>query len=285
MLGVTAIINRVQHTVRYKVLVLVLFPILLVMPIALMLAIYWGANFSYEQLYIKVNTDLSVSHDIFERIKRDYLNTLGKTADSYTFRSALADDNSEAINQQIGQLKREYSFSYVQLIDVYGQPLHSANQSTHNIDARRSSALKAAQIGKASVGVEIFSANDLKRQQLAEQVQLPLIETPRARATEKVFEDRGMMIRALYPIVDTNKRILAILEAGVLLNANFSFVDAIRDLVYGPGSLIEGSIGTVTVFLDDVRINTNVPVQTGERALGTRVSDEVRTIVLDQGNT
>jgi two-component system NtrC family sensor kinase len=255
------------------------------MPIALMLAIYWGANFSYEQLYIKVNTDLSVSHDIFERIKRDYLNTLGKTADSYTFRSALADDNSEAINQQIGQLKREYSFSYVQLIDVYGQPLHSANQSTHNIDARRSSALKAAQIGKASVGVEIFSANDLKRQQLAEQVQLPLIETPRARATEKVFEDRGMMIRALYPIVDTNKRILAILEAGVLLNANFSFVDAIRDLVYGPGSLIEGSIGTVTVFLDDVRINTNVPVQTGERALGTRVSDEVRTIVLDQGNT
>ncbi|MFT7497409.1 MAG: two-component system NtrC family sensor kinase, partial [Urechidicola sp.] len=192
---------------------------------------------------------------------------------------------SEAINQQIGQLKREYSFSYVQLIDVYGQPLHSANQSTHNIDARRSSALKAAQIGKASVGVEIFSANDLKRQQLAEQVQLPLIETPRARATEKVFEDRGMMIRALYPIVDTNKRILAILEAGVLLNANFSFVDAIRDLVYGPGSLIEGSIGTVTVFLDDVRINTNVPVQTGERALGTRVSDEVRTIVLDQGNT
>ena len=36
---------------------------------------------------------------------------------------------------------------------------------------------------------------------------------------------------------------------------------------------------------DDVRISTNVPVKTGERALGTRVSDEVRTIVLDQGKT
>lgn len=285
MLGVTAIINRVQHTVRYKVLVLVLFPILLVMPIALMLAIYWGANFSYDQLYIKVNTDLSVSHDIFERIKRDYLNALGKTADSYTFRSALADDNSEAIQKQIDQLKWEYSFSYIQLIDVYGQPLHSVNQPPNNIDSRLSSALKAAQVGKASVGVEIFSATDLKRQRLAEQVHLPLIETPRARATNKVTEDRGMMIRALYPIVDADKKVLAILDAGVLLNANFSFVDVIRDLVYGPGSLIKGSIGTVTVFLDDVRINTNVPIRTGERALGTRVSDEVRTIVLDKGKT
>lgn len=285
MLGVTRIINRVQHTVRYKVLVLVLFPILLVMPIALMLAIYWGANFSYDQLYIKVNTDLSVSHDIFERIKRDYLNALGKTADSYTFRSELSNDDSGAIQQQLARLKQEYSFSYIQLIDVYGQPLHSVNPQNNDVDSRLSSALKTAQAGSPSVGVEIFSATDLERQQLAEQVHLPLIETPRARATEKVFEDRGMMIRALYPIVDTDKAVLAILDAGVLLNGNFGFVDVIRDLVYGPGSLIKGSIGTVTVFLDDVRINTNVPIQTGERALGTRVSDEVRTIVLDQGNT
>jgi two-component system NtrC family sensor kinase len=285
MLGVSRIINRIQHTVRYKVLVLVLFPILLVMPIALMLAIYWGANFSYDQLYMKVNTDLSVSHDIFERIKRDYLNALGKTADSYTFRSALAGDDSEAIQRQIDQLKLKHSLSYIQLVDTYGRPLHSVNQPSNNTNSRLSSALKAAQAGKASVGVEIFSATDLKRQHLAEQVHLPLIETPRARTTEKVFENRGMMIRALYPIIDADKKVLAILDAGVLLNSNFSFVDVIRDLVYGPGSLIRGSIGTVTVFLDDVRINTNVPVQTGERALGTRVSNEVRTIVLDQGET
>ncbi len=93
------------------------------------------------------------------------------------------------------------------------------------------------------------------------------------------------MIRALYPILAQNGNVEAILDAGVLLNANFNFVDIIRDLVYGPGSLISGSIGTVTVFLDDVRISTNVPIRPGERALGTRVSDEVRSKVLDQGQT
>jgi two-component system NtrC family sensor kinase len=265
-------------------LVLVLFPILLVMPIALMLATYWGVNFSYDQLYMKVNTDLSVSHDIFGRIKRDYLNALGKTADSYTFRAKLIGNDSEAIQKQIDQLKKEHSFSYIQLIDVNGQP-HSLNQPSQINVSRQSSALKAALVGKPSVGVEIFSASDLNRFQLSKQVHLPLIETSRARATKKMVEDRGMMIRALYPIVDTSQKVLGILDAGILLNANFSFVDAIRDLVYGPGSLIKGSIGTVTVFLDDVRISTNVPIKTGERALGTRVSDEVRTIVLDQGKT
>ena len=46
MIALTDIISKIRNTVRYKLLVLVLFPILVVMPIALVLAIYWGANFS-----------------------------------------------------------------------------------------------------------------------------------------------------------------------------------------------------------------------------------------------
>ena len=116
-------------------------------------------------------------------------------------------------------------------------------------------------------------------------MRLPLIETPRARPSERAAEDRGMMIRALYPVRNARDQIIGVLDGGVLLNGNFGFVDTIRDLVYGPGSLIEDSIGTVTVFLDDVRITTNVPLAPGERALGTRVSNEVRTRVLDRGET
>jgi two-component system NtrC family sensor kinase len=94
-----------------------------------------------------------------------------------------------------------------------------------------------------------------------------------------------MLIRVRHPIVHTDGRITAVLDGGVLLNNNFDFVDAIRDLVYGPGSLPADSIGTVTVFLDDVRISTNVPRKAGERALGTRVSDEVSEAVLGEGET
>ena len=42
-------------------------------------------------------------------------------------------------------------------------------------------------------------------------------------------------------------------------------------------------VGTVTFFLDDVRVATNVMLDAGTRALGTRVSQEVKERVLDQG--
>ena len=284
MLVTTNIVRKIRNTVRYKLLVLVLFPILLVMPIALILAIYWGATFSYDQLYIKVNTDLSVSHDVFERIKRDYLNALGKAADSYKFRSQLSARNSKSIYDQVSQLQQENSFSYIHLLDSQGYISDNGIDTEHR-KPRQSSALQLATQGSASSGIEIFNATELEAENLLEQIKLPLIDTPRARPTDRIVEDRGMMIRALYPIVDEQGDVLAILDAGVLLNGNFTFVDVIRDLVYGPGSLIKGSIGTVTVFLEDVRITTNVPIRPGERALGTRVSNEVRSNVLDQGNT
>ena len=283
MLVITNIVRKIRNTVRYKLLVLVLFPILIVMPIALILAIYWGATFSYDQLYIKVNTDLSVSHDVFERIKRDYLNALGKTGESYKFRSQLSAQNSKSIHEQVFQLRQENSFSYIHLLDGKGF-ITNEGDKVHR-QSRQSSALQKAIQGIASSGIEIFNAAELKAENLLDKVKLPLIDTPRARPTDRVVEDRGMMIRALYPIIDEQGVVLAILDAGVLLNGNFTFVDVIRDLVYGPGSLIKGSIGTVTVFLEDVRITTNVPIRPGERALGTRVSNEVRSNVLDQGNT
>jgi len=285
MTPLSNIVSKIRNTIRYKLLVLVLFPILLVMPIALVLAIYWGATFSYEQLYIKVNTDLSVSHDVFERIKRDYLNALGKTAESFAFRTQLSLGNTQSIRQQIETLQKENSFSYIHLIDKNGELIDGYNIDAVSRYSHHSSALDLAKSGEASSGIEIFSAADLDHESLADHVRLPLIETPRARPTDKLVEDRGMMIRALYPVIGSKDEVLAILDAGVLLNANFTFVDVIRDLVYGPGSLRSGSIGTVTVFLDDVRITTNVPIRPGERALGTRVSNEVRTSVLDQGNT
>lgn len=281
-----AIIGRikkaVRETVRYKLLVLVLFPILLVMPIVLALAIFWGAKFTYDQLFIKVNTDLTVANDIFGRIREDYLNRLGRLAESYAFRTALDANDAEAIQQQLSVLKKSTGLTYLHVIDISGKRLYEENQTGHSRSS--SSLLKAAQ-GIPIVAVEIFNAADLAAEDpfLARNNELLLLETPRARPTQRTVEDRGMMIRAIYPIKLASGQILALLDGGVLLNRNFDFVDTIRDLVYGPGSLLQGSIGTVTVFLEDVRITTNVPLRPGERALGTRVSDEVRRRVLEQG--
>ncbi len=270
----------IRGSLRYKLLALVLFPILVIMPIFLLLAIVWGSNFSYEQLLIKVNTDLAVADDHFTRIREDYLNSLARLAESHRFYTALEASSGMAIREQLDFHGEAFGFSYLHLLDPSGNRYFDSD-----IHAKFSPSLLAALQGQPRVGIEIFSpaALDQAVPGLADRIRLTLVDTPRARPTQRRMEDRGMMIRALYPVKDSRGDILGLLDGGVLLNANFEFVDTIRDLVYGAGSLPQGSIGTVTVFLDDVRITTNVPRRPEERALGTRVSDEVRSQVLDNG--
>jgi len=77
-------------------------------------------------------------------------------------------------------------------------------------------------------------------------------------------------------------------QAGVLLNRNLAFIDHINQIVYPDGSLPFGSQGTATLFLDDVRISTNVRLFGADptnRAIGTRVSQTVRDAVLGNGST
>ena len=282
MVSLTPLIETIRSAVRYKLLALVLFPILLVMPIALVLAIYWGKGFSYDQLFIKVNTDLTVAHDVFKRIREDYLSRLALVAESHSFYVALDENDSESIKQQLAILKNTSGFDYLHILDTEGNLL--IENFSVEYDRVSELVLSAAQ-GKPSVGIEIFDHKRMlaENKDLAQQMVLPLIETARARPTTRRIEDRGMVIRAVYPAKNSKGKVIALLDGGVLLNSNFAFVDTIRDLVYGPGSLPEGSIGTVTVFLDDVRISTNVALKPGERALGTRVSNEVRRQVLEQG--
>jgi two-component system NtrC family sensor kinase len=248
-------------------LVLALFPVAVVLPIALAGLTAWGASFTYEQLYIKVNTDLAVAHDKFAQIQQDHLDSLERLSESFRLREALARDDRQAIDRLIAEFRAEENLSYllIRKVDKPSLPDDSV----------------------ARVGIEVLAPEDLDllSPELAAQTRLTLLETERARPTQRRVEERGMLIRAKQPVSESDGEIRYLLDGGVLLNRNFGFVDTIRDLVYGPGSLRRGSIGTVTVFLDDVRISTNVPRTAGERALGTRVSAEVSRAVLDAGKT
>ena len=73
------------------------------------------------------------------------------------------------------------------------------------------------------------------------------------------------------------------LVGGTLLNRNLAFIDEINTLVYPAGRMLDGGQGTATIFLDDVRISTNVRLFEDVRALGTRVSAAVRARVLGEG--
>ena len=164
--------------------------------------------------------------------------------------------------------------------------VHQLRNSPLN-DSVLSDSIDSQSAGGGATGIEIYQADEWQRETgvNAQTVVLPLVETARAAPSKRINEDRAMIIRTLQPVFDNQGSRVALLEGGLLLNRNFEFVDEIRDLVYGPGSLAPGSRGTVTVFLEDVRITTNVPTSDESRALGTRVSAEVRDTVLTLGES
>jgi C4-dicarboxylate-specific signal transduction histidine kinase len=86
-------------------------------------------------------------------------------------------------------------------------------------------------------------------------------------------------------VTDDTGRVIATLRGGILLNQNLPFIDHINRIVYPDGSLPLDSQGTATLFMDDVRITTNVRLFQDQRAVGTRVSQAVSDAVLQRGST
>jgi signal transduction histidine kinase len=142
--------------------------------------------------------------------------------------------------------------------------------------------VRAAINGQSTTEVDIFHAEDLTALSpaLADLARIKLVPTKAALPTTRLVEPRGMVVHTATPVLGGR----GVLVAGTLLNRNLKFIDTINDLVYPAASLTEGSRGTATLFLEDVRVSTNVRLFENVRALGTRVSVEVRSSVLDQGH-
>jgi two-component system NtrC family sensor kinase len=73
------------------------------------------------------------------------------------------------------------------------------------------------------------------------------------------------------------------LTGGILLNRNYEIVDQIKNIVFKDARYKGKEIGTATIFMEDLRISTNVMDKEGNRAIGTRAMREVSTQVLEQG--
>jgi len=133
-------------------------------------------------------------------------------------------------------------------------------------------------------GTVILSREFLYAQspELADRARIKLLPTPMAAPREEEEETSGMALVAAFPVFD-NGKLLGVLYGGVLLNKSNTIVDTVRDTVFQNEIYKGRSVGTATIFFNDLRIATNVLTPEGKRAIGTRVSQEVKEHVLGKG--
>jgi two-component system NtrC family sensor kinase len=133
-------------------------------------------------------------------------------------------------------------------------------------------------------GTVIVTGADLLREapDQAERVRTPLIETPRARPTEREVLEDGMALVVGVPI-ESGDELVGAAYGGLLLNKREDIVDRVKRIAYAGETWHGEQIGASTIFQDDVRIATNVFPEDGRRAIGTRLSEEVYERVVGEG--
>lgn len=267
-----------RRSVRARLLLIALLPLLLILPVLLGVTVAnWSRRFD-EVLIAKVNGELTIAHQHLAGLLENRGAAIAALGQSAILTATITHGDRVAIADLLATERQRLGLDFLYLVAQDGE-IVSSPSVVGGSDRRDWPIAKAALSGKQVAVIDIFTPSDLSQfgPDLVERARITLVPTPAAVPTERRQETRGMVVHAAAPAPG------GALVGGLLLNRNLAFIDQINDLVYPAASLTEGSIGTATLFLEDVRISTNVRLFEDVRALGTRVSAAVRSRVLDDG--
>jgi len=258
-------------SVRNKLLAMALLPLLVVLPLLVAALLIWG-DVAYDRLLItKVRSDLAVARGYFDQVVGEVGGGTQAIAASHALLKAVAAGDPAVVAALLERQRAELGLDFLVASPPGDLPLDPA----------------ASPAGRQGGHLMILDGAQFEQLAplLSNRIRIPIIATRNAAPSQRKTEDRAMVVLARAQVVGDDGKVLAIVRGGVLLNQNLPFIDHINRIVYPEGSLPFGSQGTATLFLDDVRITTNVRLFKDERAIGTRVSQAVSDAVLKRGST
>lgn len=254
---------KALRSVRVRLLVIAVLPMLVLLPILLGSSVLRWSSKVDAILLNKVTGDLTIADQYLGRLIETSGERVDAVARSVDLLRALEGDDATAY---LERQRERLGLDFLRVVRSSDWPV-----------------VQAALSGEWHSAIDVFDAQTLRAMSpdMSTRAEIPLVPTRGAVPTDRTVETRGMVIHSAAPLILPDGAPAA-LVGGMLLNHNLDFIDTINALVYRSESLPEGSQGTATLFLDDVRISTNVRLFENVRALGTRVSAEVRAEVLGE---
>jgi two-component system, NtrC family, sensor kinase len=237
-----------------------------------------------EEVQTRVRLDLNSARTVYA----DRLQRIGAALEVAAFRASVPEplraDTLGDLAPVLDNVRRSAGIDVLTLLDTQGRVLyraHNPGRSGDDLSGNRLVA-RALRERRAASGSIVVEATELERdgRELAERAR---VAVPPASGGEEV--SAGLLLGAAVPLVDMRRPDVpaAWLYGAELLNRKFEIVDAIKDDVFQNQQFEGRDAGTATIFLGDVRVATNVRTPDGQRAVGTRMSAEVRRRVLVEG--
>jgi len=237
-------------------------------------------NEAQRRVSLDLRSAWSVLHSELDKLAL-YVSVLGT---GKRIKDAYAAPDSQAYRASLEAVRRQCGFDFLSLTDRKGRVILRTLEPYNTGDyLSNDSLVKRSLKGEATSGFAILGRKRLQAEggNLEERAFMVFEPTPKAKPRAKASESAGMTLIAAAPVQDQNGNILGALYAGILLNRNHALIDKIRSIVFENEMFNDRHLGTVTMFQWDTRIATNVTLANGNRAIGTRVSEDVYNKVLE----
>ena len=235
-----------------------------------------------------IGINRSVLHEAQERVNHDLdtisalyqLNArmLGNQIQGWT--DSLEATGGPEATERLLQIKRETRISILNMCHPSGRPLAGAYPDANaHVPTDADPVLRQALQGTVAWGTILLDESRLRMEGYPSVGESLVVRSD---------QDGGGTTNAAlfqwfaYPMCGTDGRVQAIVYGGRTLDRNHALVDTMRDIAFGTDLYQGKPRGTVTIFLDDTRVATNVLTPDGGRAEGTIVSREVYQTVIQE---
>jgi len=234
----------------------------------------------------RVRLDLNAAREIYLTRIKGVKVALNVTTLGPVFRTSLEKQDAQRLVGLLRNVAQQTELDFAGIVTKEGKTLcrigpHSIPKepTPPNPIANLALQQRTAVSGTVILNNKLLFAED---PELANRARIKFIPTKRATPRLEAEELSGMALAAAVPVLEAGN-FLGVLYGGVLLNRSQEIVDRVRDTVFQQETYNGRSIGTATIFLNDLRISTNVVSPDGNRAIGTLASEEVKEHVLEEG--
>jgi two-component system NtrC family sensor kinase len=280
----------VIYTTRFRLISAFLGVCILVGGLSLLVGVQLLNKSVLNEATNRVRLDLNAAREIYNNVETRLRLALQIAGQERACLEAVSLQDTGYLHDRLSVLAREMQLDFAGIVDPSGRTLVRLSSPPDKEDGAalpgpgNPAALLCLEKRSAVSGTVILDSQTLAAEDpaLAEQARIELIPTPMAAPRPETEETSGMTISCAVPLYRGNT-LVGTVYGGVLLNRSYEIVDRVRETVFRGEVYRDRSIGTATIFFNDLRVSTNVMTSEGRRAIGTRVSEEVRNKVLGEG--
>ncbi len=237
----------------------------------------------------KVRLDLRSARDLFEEELAGIREPIRISALNFSSNGIESSAEIEKLETQLSRIADRESFDILTLVSPASDVILRIKNPGRKEPTRLGTKLvnRVLVERRGLVFTEVLDRDELMKEgfKLDERARIDIVPSPYLKPDDLVKATSGMIIIAAAPVLNNHDVLIGVLYGGRLLSNREGIADRIASKIYDNETFQGKDVGLATIFLSGIRISTTVRRQSGTRALGTVVSDDVYDHVLKKGKT